>query len=162
MVDWFIKGGIVMIPLLLCSIAVLAIFIERCWSLRILFRQGKALIASERPVKERERLAARLVRSMQWGLPVFETIVVIAPMLGLLGTILGIIHSFEALSAGATAFTKSNLGAGLAEALITTEAGLMIAIPTQVIYNIFRGRINRFIDECNDQLAEEKDGVESC
>lgn len=162
MIQWFIKGGICMYPLLLCSIATLAIFIERCWSMPGLLRQGSLLFEGDSDGIERERAAGRLVRAMQWGLPVLETVVVIAPMLGLLGTILGIIHSFEALSAGMNGFDKSHLGAGLAEALITTEAGLIIAIPAQVIYNIFRGRINHFIDECNDQLTEAKGGEELC
>lgn len=162
MIQWFIRGGICMYPLLLCSVGALAITIERCWSLYRLMGEGRLLLASDCLAQERERAAGRLVRAMQWGLPVLETVVVIAPMLGLLGTILGIIHSFEAISAGATAFDKSNLGAGLAEALITTEAGLMIAIPTQIVYNIFQGRINRFIDECNERLADAKDGGRSC
>jgi biopolymer transport protein ExbB len=76
-------------------------------------------------------------------LPTLSTIITAAPMLGILGTVLGIIGSFEALSDQAVANDPRVVGAGIAEALITTAAGLTVALVTLLPYNALRAQVDR-------------------
>ncbi len=72
----------------------------------------------------------------------------VAPMVGLLGTVLGMIESFNEI--GATTFAGAKqveLAAGVSKALITTASGLVIGIPALIFYSLFRGRVQRFISE---------------
>ena len=72
----------------------------------------------------------------------------IAPMVGLLGTVLGMIKSFLQISSGDVAGVRQmELAEGVSEALITTAAGLMIGIPALVFYSVFRGRVQKYIAE---------------
>jgi biopolymer transport protein ExbB len=103
-----------------------------------------------------------LASAMQAELPhlrrfstVFSTIISVAPLLGLLGTILGLIQSFAALKLGDI---NSNTGAvtgGISEALVSTAAGLVVAIGTLLFANLFRGFYRRqlaIIQEYGGQL----------
>jgi biopolymer transport protein ExbB len=72
----------------------------------------------------------------------------IAPMVGLLGTVLGMIKSFLQISSGdVQGVRQMQLAEGVSEALITTAAGLMIGIPALVFYSLFRGRVQKYIAE---------------
>ncbi|OLP17003.1 biopolymer transporter ExbB [Leptolyngbya sp. 'hensonii'] len=71
---------------------------------------------------------------------VFETIVTVAPLLGLLGTVLGLINSFASLRLGDLAGSNTaNVTAGISEALISTATGLVVAIVTLLFSNLFKG-----------------------
>ena len=76
---------------------------------------------------------------------VFSTIVTAAPMLGILGTVLGIIRSFELLGAQETITDPREISAGIAEALLTTAFGLVVALIALVPYMACRGQIERAI-----------------
>lgn len=72
----------------------------------------------------------------------------IAPMVGLLGTVLGMIKAFLQVSSGdVQGVRQMELAEGVSEALVTTAAGLMIGIPALVFYSIFRGRVQKYIAE---------------
>jgi biopolymer transport protein ExbB len=72
----------------------------------------------------------------------------IAPMVGLLGTVLGMIKSFLQISSGdVQGVRQMELAEGVSEALITTAAGLMVGIPALVFYSLFRGRVQKYIAE---------------
>src|SRR3984893_4537325 len=71
----------------------------------------------------------------------------IAPLLGLLGTVFGIIHSFGALDADLEAARYVALSRGISEALVNTAAGLAIGIPAMMFYAFFRGRAQKLISE---------------
>ena len=87
---------------------------------------------------------------------VFETIISLAPLLGLLGTILGLITSFASLRLGDVGGTNtSNVTGGISEALISTASGLVVAIVTLLFANTFRGLYIRqiaLIQEYGGQL----------
>ena len=81
----------------------------------------------------------------------------ISPMLGLLGTVLGMMHSFAGLQAGVAFANKADaLAAGVAEALYTTAGGLVVGILSMAIYAFFRGQVNRLVggleNACNRVL----------
>ena len=83
-------------------------------------------------------------------------IAVIAPMLGLLGTVLGMMKSFIGLQAESAIPQQTQITSGISMALITTAAGLVIGIVAMIIYSYFRGRLTRLIAEleyrCNKIL----------
>jgi biopolymer transport protein ExbB len=82
-----------------------------------------------------------------------ELIANIAPLLGLLGTVLGMIEAFEVLRAAESRVDPGLLAGGISKALITTAAGLMIAIPASAAASWFEGRIERFRVEMEDVLG---------
>ena len=72
-------------------------------------------------------------------LPSLQTIVAIAPLLGLLGTVLDMIKIFDVIALQGTGSAEA-LSSGIAEALLTTAAGLVVAIPAQIFYFIVKAR----------------------
>lgn len=87
---------------------------------------------------------------------IFETIISLAPLLGLLGTVLGLIASFASLNIGDVGGTKTgSVTAGISEALVSTASGLVVAIFTLMFANTFRGLYQRqiaFMQEYGGQL----------
>ncbi|MDQ2918938.1 MAG: MotA/TolQ/ExbB proton channel family protein [Verrucomicrobiota bacterium] len=77
----------------------------------------------------------------------------IAPLLGLLGTVIGIIRSFGALGADIGSARYVQLSNGVSEALINTSAGLAIGIPAMIFYAFFRGRAQRLISELESAVT---------
>jgi biopolymer transport protein ExbB len=104
-----------------------------------------AALELERPTPEEFRLA--LESASQAEIPllkrfstVFETIISLSPLLGLLGTILGLINSFANLQVGDVSGTNAGgVSAGISEALVSTASGLVVAIFTLLFANVFRG-----------------------
>ncbi|WP_421656034.1 MotA/TolQ/ExbB proton channel family protein [Leptothermofonsia sp. ETS-13] len=120
-----------------------------------------AALELERPTPEEFRLA--LESAAQAELPllkrfntVFETIISLSPLLGLLGTVLGLINSFASLRLGDVAGTNAaEVSAGISEALVSTASGLAVAIFTLLFANTFRGlylRQTALIQEYGGQL----------
>jgi biopolymer transport protein ExbB len=72
-------------------------------------------------------------------------IAVIAPMVGLLGTVLGMLQSFSGLQAELGAVKQTVLAQGVAKALITTAGGLLVGIAAMVLYALFRGRVSKLV-----------------
>lgn len=77
----------------------------------------------------------------------------IAPMFGFLGTVTGMIRAFNAIALHGTG-NPGIVAGGIAEALITTAAGLFVGIPTLAFYHFFRGRVDRFIYEMEEIATE--------
>jgi biopolymer transport protein ExbB len=180
LISIIIKGGIVMIPLLICSIIALALTIERFlfWRklrtvdpihhiLRLVERRefdkaldlgrdsylpiGRVLaegIAHRNPsaAKAMEAAAQAEVPLLKKRLGIFDTIVTLAPLLGLLGTVVGMISSFDIMSEVGIGQPHAVTG-GVAEALIATATGLLIAILTLLSYNYFTTRAEREIEK---------------
>lgn len=89
-------------------------------------------------------------------LRVFTALAVIGPLLGLLGTVIGMIHAFNAVAdqAGHGAVVSERLSIGISEALLNTAGGLVVAIPAQSLYLYFVGRADRLVIEM-DGLGQE-------
>jgi len=85
------------------------------------------------------------------------TIAHITPLLGLLGTVTGMtasFHTIQARAAGLNPVTPGDLAGGIGEALLTTVAGLVVAIPTYVAYNYLVSRVNGFIRDMEHAATE--------
>ncbi|MFE4106871.1 MotA/TolQ/ExbB proton channel family protein [Almyronema epifaneia] len=192
--ELFVAGGIVMVPLLLFSIAAIALIVERSifW-LRVNRRQRrvvKDILQTYRhaPIdvfaKLKQNLDLPLARiflealelegaspnqfrlalesATQAELPllkrfntVFQSIIAVSPLLGLLGTILGLIRSFAAIQIGEIGENAALVTGGISEALVSTAAGLGVAILTLLFANLFRGLYRRqvaLLQEYGSQL----------
>jgi biopolymer transport protein ExbB len=185
MLEFVIKGGLVMVPLLLCSVISLSIIVERCLSLRrnrilkydVLQRIEELL--RDRKIPEASTLCKRYPSSMtrillaailnhdksrqeikeiiedagRQEVPVLEryltilgTIASIAVLLGLLGTVTGMIRTFNSIAALGYGHPEA-LASGISEALVATATGLAIAIPTLILYNIFTSKVDSLVIE---------------
>jgi biopolymer transport protein ExbB len=186
--DFLIKGGPVMIPIGLCSLIALAVFVERLVSLRRkriipaaflaglkralnggsdrrealeycrtdaspvanvfaagIKRLGEPIDLLEKHIQE---AGEREVQKLHKNLRALSLISSVSTLLGLLGTILGLINAFEAVAISAEALGKTELLAkGIYEAMITTAAGLFVAIPTVIAYHYLAAKIERLVAE---------------
>ncbi|HHU51425.1 MAG TPA: MotA/TolQ/ExbB proton channel family protein [Firmicutes bacterium] len=182
------SGGPVMYPLILCSVIVVTVTIERLWfflsqraDLEDVKRVVLRLLEKEAPLdaiqylqrinhpvtrmlqsgmiyfgKERDVLERNLkeagemeIKRMERGLGLLDVVVTASPLLGLLGTVNGIIQSFNIFSAAQGLPSATALGQGIAEALLTTAAGLMIAIPSLFIIHWLNSMIERRVQQMN-------------
>ncbi len=92
--------------------------------------------------KAMESAAAEEIRKLRRYMGVLDTMITVAPLLGIFGTVLGIIMSFEALGSAGIEHPQA-VTAGIAQALITTATGLGIAILSVFPYNFFNSRIEK-------------------
>ena len=185
-------------PIILCSVAALAIVGERLWTLhpqRVMPRgllqkvwqlvennqiNDKVIAALQQnsPLgrvlaaglanrhRSREVLMERLedtgrhvVHELERFLNTLGTIASITPLLGLLGTVTGIIKAFNAITQGGMGDPRM-LSGGISEALITTAAGLLVAIPALIAYRYLRGRVDRIVIEMEKDAIQLADAVE--
>jgi biopolymer transport protein ExbB len=177
------QGGVLMVPLAICSVLAMWVIVDRAWHLRwrrvvkpeivdlIDTLEGPNDIPLARSICERnpgafskivlvaldgrdgrrdeireqvEDQGRQEVASLEYGLGLLETIAAIAPLLGLLGTVLGMIEVFDVVSEQGAGQAQS-LSGGISEALITTATGLSIGIPALVAYNYFVGKAERLV-----------------
>jgi biopolymer transport protein ExbB len=113
-------------------------------------RAGKGPEAMEKAI---ETAGAVEMSFLERGLIWLATISTVAPLLGFLGTVSGMIHAFDAIAAADQVSAKLVAG-GISEALITTEAGLIVAIPASIAHNIFLSMIDRFVVEMEESSSE--------
>lgn len=130
MYSLFIKGGLVMWPLLGLSVLALALVLHHFY-----------LTTRLNSLEMTLRLS--MFEKVQRGIDNIFLIGSIAPLFGLLGTVLGIIDCFSALSASRP--DHHILSSGLSEALITTAAGLILSIPCQIAGHFIQQRLDKCI-----------------
>jgi len=112
-----------------------------------------ARLTAEQAREETERVARRSLAEARRGLRVLEVISTIAPLLGLLGTVLGMIAAFQALQTSGAQADASVLAGGIWEALLTTAAGMAVAIPAALALAWFEAVIDRVASDLEDLLA---------
>jgi biopolymer transport protein ExbB len=107
---------------------------------------GLAARGLERSVMKEgiEDTGRHVVHELERYLNTLGTIAAITPLLGLLGTVTGMIRTFSALTGGGVG-DPAALAGGISEALITTAAGLMVAIPALIGYRYLRGRVDALV-----------------
>lgn len=99
------------------------------------------------------RLGAAELATLRSGLRPLDLIVTIAPLIGLLGTVLGMIEAFQALETSAGQADPSVLAGGIWEALLTTAAGMAVAIPAAVALSWFEGIVERIQGDMDDMAT---------
>jgi biopolymer transport protein ExbB len=106
-----------------------------------------------------EDTGRHVIYELERFLNTLGTIAGIAPLLGLLGTVTGIIKAFNAINQGGVGDPRA-LSGGIAEALITTAAGLIVAIPALFAYRYLRGKVDRIVVEMEKDAIKLADAVE--
>jgi biopolymer transport protein ExbB len=114
-------------------------------------KNPSAEFAQVREIAETE--GTRVTSSLNNRVVYLADIGMIAPMLGLLGTVFGIIKSFGALGGDLGTQRYALLSSGVSQALINTAAGLAIGIPAMIFYAFFRGRVQRIISELESAVT---------
>ena len=107
-----------------------------------------------------QEAAAHVIHDLERYLNTLGTIAAIAPLLGLLGTVVGMIRVFAEIMAQGTG-NASALAGGISEALITTAAGLSVAIPALVMHRYFIGRIDGIVVELEQETIKLVDALHS-
>ena len=190
--DLFVKGGILMWPLLACSVAAVAVIIERAIrvrpkkvmpqdfltevedlvqrrklpealvlcktnssSLSRILLKGIENFGKDRDIiKEKiEEVGRREAQQLEKGCGILGTVASISPLLGLLGTVFGMIKVFHVISEKGVG-NASYLSGGISEALITTAAGLLIAIPVLVAYKYFLSRVENLVSQMEEHSVK--------
>lgn len=115
-------------------------------------RVGGPLEVMERHVQEAGR---REVLKLGKFLRVLSVIAAVSPLMGLLGTIFGMIAAFQTVATSADALGKTEmLAGGIYEAMITTAAGLLVAIPTLICYHWLSARVQGLVMEIDEKTVE--------
>jgi biopolymer transport protein ExbB len=107
-----------------------------------------------------EDAGRHVVHDLERFLNMLGTIASISPLLGLLGTVTGIIKAFDALQAGAAGDPRM-LSGGIGEALIATAAGLCVAVPALIAYRYLRGRVEGYVIEMEKDAIKLADALEA-
>jgi biopolymer transport protein ExbB len=149
--DWFWLLGLTGWPLAFCAVLALAICFERIVFIimsRVEFKKqyenlSQYLVAHQSfPKAIRDEMVGVLINELQpayyRGLKLLRLISTVSPMLGLLGTILGIIVAFKTIALQTGPVSPSLIADGLWEAMLTTAVGLIIALPCLLFAHIFR------------------------
>ena len=183
MLELIKAGGLIMWPILLCSVIALAIVAERFWSLQVKrvtpknlvaqvwqwdkvgelnkkrlleLRQGsplgRILVAglvnrnhSRLVMKESiEEVGRHVAHELERFLNTLGTIASVTPLLGLLGTVIGMIKVFAVITTQGVG-DPGVLAEGISQALITTAAGLTVAIPSLMFFRYFRGKVDELV-----------------
>ena len=188
-------GGLLMIPLAICSLVLVTLIFERTISLRRgriiprpfvrrfleqirqgeLDRDGALQLCDEsgspvstvfagavrkwgRPGVEVEQAiidsGERATNGLRKYLRIFNGIATVSPLLGLLGTVVGMIRAFNAIATSDAMGRPELLASGISQALLTTAAGLSVAIPALIFYMYFVSRVDRLIIDI-DALAQQ-------
>ena len=195
MLELLIKGGPVMIPILLGSVIGVAIVLERFWVLRAcgpavpralaqrvfkLVKDGQAAEAIQvcaqhprsplagllrvglerrslpldRLEKILEQVGNNQVQRLERRLGTLASIVSIEPLMGFLGTITGLIRAFMSWEQAGANVTVNSLAGGIYEAMITTAAGLSVAVPLFLCYNYFISRIKSVANDLTNHAIQ--------
>jgi biopolymer transport protein ExbB/TolQ len=120
-------------------------------------RAKKALSKAEvREAVERslERSSVATLNDLRRGITGLATIATTAPFVGLFGTVIGIIHAFEDIASAQGAGGFETVSQGIAEALVATALGLVVAIPAAWMFNYLSGRIERLNAEMESSSSE--------
>jgi biopolymer transport protein TolQ len=97
--------------------------------------------------------SSEAVTALEQRMPWLATIAAVSPFVGLFGTVMGIVDAFHGLGTVGAATLRA-VAPGISEALITTAAGLFVAVPALVAYNMFTARIRGFASGCDDFSRE--------
>ena len=149
--DMVVMGGWLMIPIFILSVIIIYIACEECE------KEGSPLahtiakgikISNEDPQEIRQAMedtANYEVANLERGLPTLATCAGTAPMIGFLGTVVGMVQSFYDMSMAGNSIDIGLLSRGIYTAMITTVAGLIVGIIGQLAYNFLVARVDKIV-----------------
>lgn len=121
-------------------------------------RIGKPLKDIEVSIENQGKLE---VYRLEAGLPIIATISGAAPMIGFLGTVVGMVVTFHTMEVSGAGVELSQLSGGMMQAMITTVAGLIIGIPAYIGYNLLVARVNKVVQKMESRTIEFMEVLES-
>jgi len=110
-------------------------------------------------IERLEDTGRHVVHDLERFLNTLGTIAAVAPLMGLLGTVAGIIHAFNAITANGLGDPRT-LSGGIGEALLTTAAGLSVAIPSLIAYRYLRGKVERLVIDMEKEAMKLVDAID--
>jgi biopolymer transport protein ExbB len=185
-------GGWLMLPLVACSVAAMAIVLERAWSLRRSHIIPPHLVAQVWHQLKNRRIKVDQLKALRAGSPLgrilaaglasmnqprevmaesiedigrheahglerflnsLGTIAVVSPLIGLLGTVFGMIEVFNVISVEGLGKAGA-LAGGISQALVTTAAGLLVAIPSLIAHRYLRRRVDTLVIEMEQEALK--------
>jgi biopolymer transport protein ExbB len=114
-------------------------------------RIGKPMKDIEVSIENQGKLE---VYQLESGIPVLATVAGAAPMLGFLGTVVGMVVTFHTMEISGAGVELSALSGGMMQAMITTVAGLIIGIPAYIGYNLLVARVNKVVQKMEARTIE--------
>lgn len=172
MMNWFSKGGLLMYPLLLLSVISVSVILYKLFEFSVkkisykkvekeisAIEKGKLLFLDDphHPLhglltlslsqreKRIEEYGKTKVIEADRHLHLLSLIGSIAPMIGLFGTVIGLAISFFDISSASSTVDAALLAGGIYQAMITTIAGLAVAIPSQIAYHLLNERVHSWV-----------------
>ena len=154
LIDFIQAGGPVMLAILALSI----VLYSRCFKMLLQLRRSRRQLAAapgwraaQLPLLRRLRLEAQ--GSFRQQRIALAAMVAAAPLLGLLGTVSGMVKTFESLAARTDGKSMEGLARGISQVLVATESGLAVAIPALVIIYYVHGRVRRYVRKLDELEA---------
>ncbi len=199
MIEIIMAGGWLMLPIILCSVLVIAITVERFWTLdpgkiapRNQLGQVWNLIQNNQLDGDRikelrrssplgrilaaglsnsrhgrdvmkdsiEEAASQVIHELERFLAVLSVIAAVTPLLGLLGTVIGMIKVFNSIMLEGSG-NAGLLAGGISQALITTAAGLSVAIPAMISHRYFQRRMDGIVVTMEQEAVKLVDALHS-
>jgi biopolymer transport protein ExbB len=152
------RGGNVLLVIAFVTGVMWMLIIERFWYFRIGFRQQAKRVQEIWAAREersswnakqiRRVLIADMATDLNWGLGMIGTLVALCPMLGLLGTVTGMIEVFDVMATGSG--NTRGMAAGVSKATLPTMAGMVAAISGM----LFHIQLERFAQDASERVAD--------
>ncbi|MGQ0700834.1 MAG: MotA/TolQ/ExbB proton channel family protein [Panacagrimonas sp.] len=155
-------GGWVTRWILAACAILITVVLERAWYLWRIYPQVRATTLAQWNARdERQSWAARRIRialisqlrlGLESGLPVIKVMVPMAPLLGLLGTVMGMLQVFDAMALSKGSDTRA-MADGISHAMIATMTGLVVSVIALFFSNLFASRVRAEAERLNDLIA---------
>ena len=156
------SGGWVTTWILVAAAILWTVVLERAWYLwRVYPRLRRSVLEQWRVRPEHQSWASQRVRlalisqlrvGLEAGLPIIRVMVPMSPLLGLLGTVTGMLEVFDAMAFRRGADTRA-MADGISHAMIATMAGLVVSIIALYFINLFQSRVRAEVERLNDLIA---------
>jgi len=144
------KGGPVMVAILALSV----VLYSRCFKLLLALRRSRQRLeaivsADERMIPALRRAREDAGESFRQQRAVLGSMIAAAPLLGLLGTVSGMVTTFESLAGHSAEKTMEGLARGISEVLVATESGLVVAIPALLVVHLAHRSLRKYLQRLN-------------
>ena len=156
------RGGDVLFLILLVTFIMWVLIIERLWFYSLEYKKHRNQVVGTWEARaERKSWYAHKIRlamisevnhNLFQGVNLIKTLVALCPLVGLLGTVTGMIQTFQAITLYGTGDPKLMAG-GISQALVTTVLGLTVAIPMVLLHTLVSGRSKRIVQVLQEQSA---------
>jgi biopolymer transport protein ExbB len=156
LVELLQKGGPVMIAILTLSV----VLYSRCFKLLLALRRSRKELGTQPPpLPELRLLREEVHESFRQQRLALGAMITAAPLLGLLGTVSGMVTTFESLSGHTQEKIMGGLAKGISEVLVATESGLVVAIPALMVVHLANRSLRKYMQRVSEIEQSSWEGV---